>query len=542
MSSQNAEFASSEQGAFLEHVPAGFVKAVRGCVLLLLDQSGQLIVSNRGARELTGYEEDELRGKLYSDVFVEAGQNPRPLKECLALAEAQGTYDAQGWLHRKDGTQLWASLALNPVVDNHGVLQGYAALIRDAGEVRRNGGGLSSTEREFRMLVQGVRDYAIYMLDPDGYITNWNAGAELIKGYTADEIIGRHFSTFYTEEDQLRGEPQRSLEAAVRENTFQNEAWRVRKDGSLFWASVVIDPIYDEHGTLLGFAKITRDITEKRRSQEKADHKRESVHQAQRLEALGRLTGSVAHDFNNMLSVIRTAAEMLGSGMQLQHDTAHYVNMITDASERAARLTDQLLTFARQRPLRLEVFNPADRVQSMLQVMQTSLGSRHELLLDLAPDLGTIESDTSQFDTALLNLVINARDAMGEGGTVSISGVNVRAAFNEGDELRDWVAITVRDTGSGIDPEVLPKIFEPFFTTKDVSKGTGLGLSQVYGFVRQSGGDIKVESQRNKGTAFTLYLPLANKAPEDSWGDLLTPSAESELANTLKSANRWAGN
>lgn len=542
MSSQNAEFASSEQGAFLEHVPAGFVKAVRGCVLLLLDQSGQLIVSNRGARELTGYEEDELRGKLYSDVFVEAGQNPRPLKECLALAEAQGTYDAQGWLHRKDGTQLWASLALNPVVDNHGVLQGYAALIRDAGEVRRNGGGLSSTEREFRMLVQGVRDYAIYMLDPDGYITNWNAGAELIKGYTADEIIGRHFSTFYTEEDQLRGEPQRSLEAAVRENTFQNEAWRVRKDGSLFWASVVIDPIYDEHGTLLGFAKITRDITEKRRSQEKADHKRESVHQAQKLEALGRLTGSVAHDFNNMLSVIRTAAEMLGSGMQLQHDTAHYVNMITDASERAARLTDQLLTFARQRPLRLEVFNPADRVQSMLQVMQTSLGSRHELLLDLAPDLGTIESDTSQFDTALLNLVINARDAMDEGGTVSISGVNVRAAFNEGDELRDWVAITVRDTGSGIDPEVLPKIFEPFFTTKDVSKGTGLGLSQVYGFVRQSGGDIKVESQRNKGTAFTLYLPLANKAPEDSWGDLLTPSAESELANTLKSANRWAGN
>lgn len=542
MSSQNAEFASSEQDAFPEHVPAGFVKAVRGCVLLLLDQSGQLIVSNRGARELTGYEEDELRGKLYSDVFVEAGQNPRPLKECLALAEAQGTYDAQGWLHRKDGTQLWASLALNPVVDNHGVLQGYAALIRDAGEVRRNGGGLSSTEREFRMLVQGVRDYAIYMLDPDGYITNWNAGAELIKGYTADEIIGRHFSTFYTEEDQLRGEPQRSLEAAVRENTFQNEAWRVRKDGSLFWASVVIDPIYDEHGTLLGFAKITRDITEKRRSQEKADHKRESVHQAQRLEALGRLTGSVAHDFNNMLSVIRTAAEMLGSGMQLQHDTAHYVNMITDASERAARLTDQLLTFARQRPLRLEVFNPADRVQSMLQVMQTSLGSRHELLLDLAPDLGTIESDTSQFDTALLNLVINARDAMDEGGTVSISGVNVRAAFNEGDELRDWVAITVRDTGSGIDPEVLPKIFEPFFTTKDVSKGTGLGLSQVYGFVRQSGGDIKVESQRNKGTAFTLYLPLANKAPEDSWGDLLTPSAESELANTLKSANRWAGN
>lgn len=542
MSLHNAEIASSPLVAILDHIPTGFVKAVRGCVLLLLDQSGQLIVANRGAKELTGYEVDELRGKLYSDVFIEAGQAPRPLKECLELATKRGTYEAQGWLHRKDATQLWAFLALNPVIDEQGLLQGYAALIRDAGEARMASGDFSATERRFRMLVQGVRDYAIYMLDPDGYITNWNAGAELIKGYSADEIIGQHFSTFYTEEDKLRGEPQRSLEIAARENTFQKEAWRVRKDGSLFWASVVIDPIYDEHGTLIGFAKITRDITDKRRSQEKADQKRETLHQAQKLEALGRLTGSVAHDFNNMLSVIRTAAEMLGSGMKLQHDTEHYVNMITDASERAARLTDQLLTFARQRPFRMEVFNPADRIQNMLQVMQTSLGSRNELVIDMASDLGRIESDTSQFDTAVLNLVINARDAMSEGGTVTISATNVQAALNEGDEIRDWVAVKVQDTGTGIDPEVLPKIFEPFFTTKEVSKGTGLGLSQVYGFVRQSGGDIKVDSAPNKGTAFTLYLPFAKKAAEDSWGDLLTPSAESELAKTLKSARKWPVN
>ncbi|HLU78734.1 MAG TPA: PAS domain S-box protein [Burkholderiaceae bacterium] len=541
MSQHPAEFAPPGRGSLFEQIPTGFIKAVRGCVLLLLDDSGQLIVSNRGTRELTGYDEDELTGKLYTDVFIEAGQEPRALQACLELAERQGTYEAQGWLRRKDGTQLWGALALSPVVNHEGVLQGYAALIRDIGEARVQSTELSHAERQFRMLVQGVRDYAIYMLDPDGYITNWNAGAELIKGYTADEIIGRHFSTFYTEEDQLQGAPQRSLETAVRENTFQSEAWRVRKDGSLFWASVVIDPIYDEHGTLLGFAKITRDITDKRRNQEKVDRQRETVHQAQKLEALGRLTGSVAHDFNNMLSVIRTAAEMLGSGMTLQHDTEHYVKMITDASERAARLTDQLLTFARQRPFRLEVFSPATRIDTMLQVMQTSLGSRNELVVDVASDLGMIESDTSQFDTALLNLVINARDAMSESGSVTITARNVRAALEDGEAFRDWVTVQVRDTGSGIDPDVLPKIFDPFFTTKEDGRGTGLGLSQVYGFVRQSGGDIKVESTRNKGTAFTLYLPRATKKAGDSWGDLLTPTAESELAEALQSAAKSSG-
>ena len=490
-------------------------------------------MSNLGVKTLTGYSDEELRGKQYADLFSEANQQLKLPLEGLQTATREEGYEASGWLHRKDGTQLWASLSLSAVLGEDNSVRGYSALIRDAAGERASDSLMSTSERQFRMLVDGIRDYAIYMLDPDGYITNWNAGAAVIKGYTAEEIVGKHFSTFYTEEDQLRGEPQRGLEAALRESSFQNEAWRVRKDGSLFWASVVIDPIYDELGNLLGYAKITRDLTDKRRSQERADKQRETLHQSQKLEALGRLTGSVAHDFNNMLSIIRTAAEMLGSGMQLTHDVDHYVNMITDASERAARLTDQLLTFARQRPFRMEVFNPAGRIEGMMQVMQTTLGSRNKLHVHLAPDLANIESDTSQFDTAILNLVINARDAMEGEGSVTITASNVTIALEDDDDERDWVAVEVRDVGSGIDAKILPNIFEPFFTTKEINKGTGLGLSQVYGFVRQSGGDIKVESELNKGTAFTLYLPKVASEPSDSWGDLLTPTAENELAGKL---------
>ena len=514
-------------------ISAGFVRAVRGCVLLLLDTSGEILVSNDGAKALTGYSEEELKGKAYIDLFSTTGLEARPPVEALQIAAREDVYEAQVWLKRKDGSQLWASLSLGVVLDDDDSVRGYAALIRDAAGKRANDTMVSTSERQFRMLVDGVRDYAIYMLDPDGYITNWNAGAAVIKGYSAEEIIGRHFSTFYTEEDRLRGEPQRGLEAALRDNSFQNEAWRVRKDGSLFWASIVIDPIYDEQGNLLGYAKITRDITDRRRNQERADRQRESLHQSQKLEALGRLTGSVAHDFNNMLSVIRTAAEMLGSGMELAHDTDHYVSMITDASERAARLTDQLLTFARQRPFRLEVFNPATRIEGMMQVMQTTLGSRNELFVEVSEGLANIESDTSQFDTAILNLVINARDAMDEGGSVTVRAYNLTTALEDDEDERDWVAVEVRDVGRGIDAEILPKIFEPFFTTKEINKGTGLGLSQVYGFVRQSGGDIKVDSAIDKGTVFTIYLPQVKDANAESWGDLLTPAAKNELSERL---------
>ncbi len=517
-----------------ENAAAFLVRAVQGCALLLLDNAGHVLISNSGAHDITGYASQELQGESYSRFFSKSDQRSQVPARILANALNGGYYEADGWLHRKDGSKLWSNLSLSPVYDDAHSLYGYAVLIRDISEKRAAEKALFNSEQQFRILVQGVRDYAIYMLDPEGYITNWNAGAALIKGYCADEIIGRHFSIFYTEEDRQRGEPQRGLETALRRNTFQNEAWRVRKDGTLFWASVVIDPIYDEFGNLLGFAKITRDITDKKRGEERSARQREILHQSQKLEALGRLTGSVAHDFNNMLSVIRTAAELLNSGLPLAHDKDHYIRMITDTTERAAGLTGQLLAFARQQPLRLEIFNPATRIEGLCHVLETTLGSRNELKIDLATDIASVESDVSQFETAVLNLVINARDAMSEGGRVTITVRNDRAALEEEGEIRAWVVIEVRDNGSGIESAILSKIFEPFFTTKAINKGTGLGLSQVYGYVKQSGGDIKVESELNRGTCFTLYLPqVKNDANADPWQGLITSSAKGQFSGGM---------
>lgn len=534
--SDDSKNASPDTGGPHASLADNLVRALRGCALLLLDMDGQIVLANQGARDLTGYPQSELCSKPYADLFTPTDRRSKIPAHGLRRARDEGRYEADGWLNKQDGSMVWAALSVSPAYDETGTMCGYAVMIRDVSEKRAAANALFNSEQQFRVLVQGVRDYAIYMLDPEGYITNWNAGAALIKGYTAEEIIGRHFSTFYTEEDRRKGEPERGLETARRLNTFQNEAWRVRKDGTYFWASVVIDPIYDERGTLLGFAKVTRDITDKKRSLEKSVRQREAQHQSQKLEALGRLTGSVAHDFNNMLSIIRTAAEMLGSGMKLSHDTDHYVRMITDASERAARLTDQLLSFARQRPLRLEVFSPSSRIESMQQVLETTLGSRNKLVIELDDHLSSIKSDSTQFDTAVLNLVINARDAMAEGGSVLISGQNVKLALDEDAEEREWVAIEVRDEGTGIDPENLANIFEPFFTTKPMHKGTGLGLSQVYGFVKQSGGEIRVDSKVGAGTTFTLYLPPVHSAEEDPWAGLITPGAVKELPESLNSA------
>lgn len=384
--------------------------------------------------------------------------------------------------------------------------------------------------QRFHTLVQGVRDYAIYMLDPEGFVTNWNSGAALIKGYTRDEIVGRHFSCFYTAEEQARGEPQRSLDTALRDNTYQAEGWRVRKDGSVFWASVVIDPIYDEHHNLLGFAKVTRDITEQKQAQLKSAQQREAIHQSQKLEAIGRLTGSVAHDFNNFLAIIRTAAELLDSGQNLTPaKRARYVQMILETTSRASRLIDQLLSFARREPLQRQVFCVRSRIQEFRPIIETTVGSKRRLVFDFADDVSPVDTDAGQFETAVLNLIINARDATPVDGVITI-GVHEKTLDwlrADGDtEKRRFTALSVSDTGSGIDPEVADRIFEPFFTTKGADKGTGLGLSQVYGFAKQSGGDVTVESEPGKGARFTLYLPTASREVQ-GWDGLLSPLAQS---------------
>jgi PAS domain S-box-containing protein len=397
---------------------------------------------------------------------------------------------------------------------------------------RRALDALSGTHR-FQILVEAVKDYAIYLLDPQGFVASWNSGAERIKGYAADEIIGQHFSQFYTPEDRAAGLPQRVLDTAFQEGKFEAEGWRLRKDGTRFWTSVVIDPIIDASGELIGFAKVTRDLTERRQAEEEIERAREALLQAQKMEAVGRLTGGVAHDFNNLLTIIRSSIDLLRRPGLSEERRNRYLDAISDTTDRAALLTGQLLAFARRQPLRPEPFDIAARIRGLEQIITASLGSPVKLVMDLPDDLGLAKADPNQFETAVLNIVINARDAMPSGGTLRISARPAKATDAlPTDSAHTFVALAIKDDGTGMDAATLERIFEPFFTTKELNKGTGLGLSQVYGFVKQSGGEIEVASKPGEGTTFTLLLPRADEqelAPVESTevtkqSDVLEPS------------------
>ncbi|MBY6266303.1 PAS domain-containing sensor histidine kinase [Azospirillum sp. 412522] len=375
-----------------------------------------------------------------------------------------------------------------------------------------------SGERQFRLLVQSVVDYAIFMLDPAGVVRSWNAGAARMKGYAADEIIGRHFSSFYTEEDRAAGMPQRALATALSEGKFEAEGWRLRKDGTRFWASVVIDPIHDETGVLRGFAKITRDITERRKAQQALDEAREALAQAQKMEAVGQLTGGVAHDFNNLLQAISSSLELIEQRLSAgRTDVAPFTVTARAAVDRAATLTRRLLAFARRQPLKPERTDLNALVVGLWDLLGRSVGEEIRLERRLAEPLWPVHADVNQIESALLNLVINARDAMPDGGCVTVETGN--ASLGAGDlvaepgvEPGDYAVLTVRDSGTGMPPDVLARVFEPFFTTKPIGQGTGLGLSQLYGFARQSEGFVRIDSAVGRGTAVHLHLPRDHAA------------------------------
>jgi PAS domain S-box-containing protein len=371
---------------------------------------------------------------------------------------------------------------------------------------------LFESERSFRLLVENVADYALYMLDPTGIVTSWNVGGQRIKGYSSEEILGQHFSRFYTETDRANGKPTRALRIAREQGRYEEEGWRVRKDGTFFWASVVIDPI-QEDDRLVGFAKITRDITERREAQLKLEAMQKHLAESQKLDALGQLTGGVAHDFNNILMIISGSLHFLKKSAPTDAKMQRAVSAIETATKRGAALTSQLLTFARRQSVNPQAISVADRIGAVREVLETGVGSSVQLAFDISPDLWPVTVDISELETALVNLVINARDAMPASGIITVAARN--AVADDQDE-RDFVAISVEDPGQGIAPDVLDKIFDPFFTTKPVGKGTGLGLSQVHGFAHQAGGTVRVESELGRGTRVTILLPR----------DEIIPSAE----------------
>lgn len=491
------------------------VDAITDYAIYMLDPTGRITSWNAGAERFKGYCEAEILGENFSRFYTEEDRQAGRPARALAIAAAEDRFESEGWRVRKDGSRFWAHVLIDPIRTPGGELVGYAKVTRDLTERRRAEAKIRESEQQFRLLVQGVTDYALYMLDPAGFVTNWNVGAERIKGYLPDEAIGQHFSRFYTPEDRQAGLPETALKEAVEAGRFEREGWRVRKDGSQFWANVVIDPIRNSLGQIIGFAKITRDITERRRAQEALEQTQQALLQSQKLDAIGRLTGGVAHDFNNLLTAIIGSLELLRKRLPGDPKSEALLENAMLGARRGANLTQRMLAFARKQDLRVEAVDVAKFVGGMTDLLQRSLGSSIEVVTRFPMRLAPVSTDANQLEMALLNLALNARDAMPDGGEIKIEARTVSLAAKSETALPagDYVKLSVSDTGEGMDADTLARALEPFYTTKGVGKGTGLGLPMVHGLAEQSGGRLSLHSRPGHGTRVDIWLPCASTAP-----------------------------
>jgi PAS domain S-box-containing protein len=492
------------------------ISGINDYAIYMLDPQGHVSSWNAGANRFKGYVAQEILGEHFSRFYTDEDRASGLPAHALRTALDQGKYESEGWRVRKDGTRFWAHVVIDPIYNEDGILLGFAKVTRDVTERKQAEDKLRESEQRFRLLVQGVTDYAIYMLSPEGLVTNWNSGAERIKGYLEEEIVGSHFSRFYTPEEQIAGVPKRALHTAATTGRFEAEGWRVRKDGTRFWAHVIIDAIHGEDGNLVGFAKITRDLTEKKRIADALEAANAALYQAQKMESIGQLTGGIAHDFNNLLSVLSSGLEVLALQRGESGDS-RTIESMRRAVDRGARLTQQLLAFARQQPLQAETRNVNRIITGFESVLRRAGNTGIEFEIDLDRKAHSAVIDSARLESALLNLVVNARDAMPDGGRIVIATRNVTLDHHQAGSLPagDYVRISVSDTGTGMPPDVVSRAFEPFFTTKEVGKGTGLGLSQVYGFIKQSDGDVVIESRAGEGSTIAIYLPAVVDAAQE---------------------------
>ena len=503
------------------------INAIVDYAIFMLDVDGVVRSWNKGAERLKGYAADEIIGKSFSTFYTSEDREKDLPGRALATAAATGRFASEGWRVRKDGSRFWALVVLDAIREDDGGLIGFAKVTRDITERQQAHNDLVESERRYRRLVEAVVDYAIFQLDSSGRVATWNAGAERIKGYRPEEIIGRHFSTFYAPEDLEKGVPKTALEEAAEKGRFEAEGWRMRKDGTRFWASVVIDRITDENGAIVGFAKVTRDLTERKRAQDELQRVQEQLVASQKLEAVGQLSGGIAHDFNNLLMIVLGNLENAErSSRNVEGPNLH--RALANAkrgAQRAAALTSRLLAFSRRQALDPKPINLNTFLSGLQEFLQRTLGERIEVQSVGGAGLWQIEADVNHLESTIVNLAINARDAMPNGGKLTIEAANVFAdddysRANPELSVGQYVVIGVTDTGSGMTQEVLNHAFEPFFTTKEPGQGTGLGLSQVYGFVKQSGGHVKIYSEVGEGTSIRMYFPrYAGSAQPTSDGE-----------------------
>lgn len=498
-----------------------------------LDTDGAVRSWNQGAERCEGYAVGDILGAGFDTFFVPEDREVGLPGQLLAQARDEGRHESECWQRRQDGSRFWARMALDVTFGDEGEWTGYAVLARDLTERRRAEESLRRSEEQFRILVQGVTDYAIYLLDTEGNISSWNVGAQRIKGYAPREIIGKHFSTFYTPEDREAGLPAKGLATAARLGRFENEGWRVRKDGSRFWAHIIIDRILDDDGRHIGFAKVTRDISVQREAERELAQTREALFHAQKMEAVGQLTGGVAHDFNNLLAAIIGNLELLEKKLQHDPQALALLKNALSGAERGASLTRRMLVFARRQELKPSALDLRPLVRNIAGLMERSLGPQIGIDLNFPMALERVLVDGNQLELAILNLVMNARDALPAGGRIDIGARSVAISDDHamGLPAGRYVCLWVEDQGIGMDPQTLERATEPFFTTKGVGKGTGLGLSMVHGLAEQSGGRLVLRSEAGKGTRAETWLPVAptGETPERAPLPMEEPSRNGQL-------------
>ena len=395
------------------------------------------------------------------------------------------------------------------------LLFGVFLLVRAVARERRSIAHLRESEERFRLLVSGVRDYAIVMLDAQGRVASWNLGAERIEGYRPHDILGLEYSVFFPPEDREKGVPGGQLGEAAEHGSFETEGWHLRKDGSRYYANVSLTALRAENGNLRGFARITRDVTERRAQERALEDSRAALVQAQKMESLGQLTGGIAHDFNNLLTVIIGSVDLvLRRGVDNER-SREFLEAARKAGEQGASLVRRLLAFARRQTLAPQSVDVNRLVSSMTELIRRTLGESVVVETVLGANVWRTRVDPNQLESALLNLAVNARDAMPEHGRLTIETGNTflddeYAAAHTEVVPGEYIVVAVSDTGSGMSEQTRERAFEPFFTTKAEGKGTGLGLSQVHGFVKQSGGHVALTSESGHGTTVYMYLPRAS--------------------------------
>ncbi len=602
LSQSNAKLRASEERSRL------ILEGVRGHAIFMLNAEGNVASWNTGAERIKGYSAEEIVGQHFSRFYTPADIDSGKPQRDLRIAATEGFFGEEGLRLRKDGSLFWTGVTITPLLNQGPEPIGFVIVAQDITDRKKMQEALRVSEDRFHLLMDGVSDHAILMLDPEGAIVTWSRGAERIDGYTAEEIIGRHYSCLFTPELIQAGVPRQELEQAAAQGRVEIEGWRVRKNGSRFWVNGTLAALYGEDGKTRGLAKITRDLTAKRRNDELlesvlnhtldgilsiddqgaisminragetlfgrpgAEVIGQNIHllipnfrggeseglrkdgsafpidlavtefqienqryfvgivrdisgqkkletqlrQSQKMEAFGQLAGGVAHDFNNLLTVISGYCDLLLVKLRSDDPKTKMVDQVRRAGQRATALTRQLLAFSRQQVLEPRVLDLNVIVTDIEKMLRRLIGEDVQFTTVLSPALSLVKVDAGQIEQVILNLAVNARDAMPLGGklTIETGDVELDESFAKTHpEARTgrYVGMAISDTGCGMAPEVTARVFEPFYTTKGVGQGTGLGLAVVHGIVKQSGGHIGVYSEAGVGTTFRIYLPIAQQ-------------------------------